>query len=33
VIVLWATREPLPDGRRFALPRLERRRSMVGQSA
>lgn len=32
-IVLWATREPLPEGRRFALPRLERRRSMVGQSA
>jgi uncharacterized membrane protein len=32
-IVLWATREPLPEGRRPVLPRLERRRERIGQAA
>jgi hypothetical protein len=32
-IVMWATREPLPEGRRLSLLRLERRRPMVEQSA
>jgi hypothetical protein len=32
-IVLWARREPLPEGRRLTLPRLERRRVAVGQGA